>query len=268
MKNLNICKFITDESNDRFSVSRFIYESDIDVIEKKTSLKANRATLIASGEGTFCLSDDTVKFAAGDIIFGFSGETIYAQSSKCTYMYIEFTGSRSNELFRRFNITKKNRIFKGFDGIIPLWKESLSRASRENIDLATESMLLYCFSRLVSTDSQRNSLINKIIKITEEGFTSPDLSISTIAEELGYNAKYISFIFKKKTGISFSEHLTNLRIKYAVSLFEHGIDSIKNVALLSGFSDPLYFSTVFKKSVGISPKAYLSGIEKAALKSL
>jgi AraC-like DNA-binding protein len=58
-------------------------------------------------------------------------------------------------------------------------------------------------------------------------------------------------------GIGYAEYLRNLRIKYAVSLFDHGIDSVKNVALLSGFSDPLYFSTVFKTVVGLSPKEYL-----------
>ena len=57
-------------------------------------------------------------------------------------------------------------------------------------------------------------------------------------------------------GLGYSEHLRNMRIKYAVSLLEHGIDSVKNVALLSGFSDPLYFSSVFKKTVGVSPRDY------------
>jgi two-component system response regulator YesN len=47
-----------------------------------------------------------------------------------------------------------------------------------------------------------------------------------------------------------------MRIKYAVSLFDHGLDSIKNVALLSGFFDPLYFSSVFKQVVGVSPTEY------------
>ena len=46
------------------------------------------------------------------------------------------------------------------------------------------------------------------------------------------------------------------RVKFAVSLFDHGIDSVKNVAALSGFSDPLYFSSVFKKSIGCSPSDY------------
>ena len=55
---------------------------------------------------------------------------------------------------------------------------------------------------------------------------------------------------------SYTEYLRMLRLKYAISLLEHGLDSVKNVAILSGFSDPLYFSTVFKKSIGCSPKEY------------
>ena len=78
----------------------------------------------------------------------------------------------------------------------------------------------------------------------------------TIADELSYNSKYISHIFKEKMGISYSEYLRSLRLKFAVSLFDRGLDSVKNVALLSGFSDPLYFSTVFKKGMGVSPKEY------------
>ena len=44
----------------------------------------------------------------------------------------------------------------------------------------------------------------------------------------------------------------------AQSLFNEGLDSVKNVALLSGFSDPLYFSKVFKKRVGCAPTEYIS----------
>ena len=48
-----------------------------------------------------------------------------------------------------------------------------------------------------------------------------------------------------------------MRLKYAVSLFDYGLDSVKNVAILSGFADPLYFSSVFKESIGISPREYI-----------
>ncbi|MBQ9769648.1 MAG: helix-turn-helix transcriptional regulator, partial [Clostridia bacterium] len=60
----------------------------------------------------------------------------------------------------------------------------------------------------------------------------------------------------------YSEYLRTIRIKYAVSLFNHGIDSVKNVALLSGFSDPLYFSTIFRKEIGVTPTEYKNNIGK------
>ena len=117
-------------------------------------------------------------------------------------------------------------------------------------------MLLYALSRLRADSAEKNSIINEVVSITEECFMQSTLSVSTVAAELGYNEKYLSHLFKLKMGISYSEYLRNLRLKYAVSLFEHGIDSVKNVALLSGFSDPLYFSSVFKKAIGVSPKEY------------
>jgi AraC-like DNA-binding protein len=43
---------------------------------------------------------------------------------------------------------------------------------------------------------------------------------------------------------------------------EEGVTSVKNVAILSGFRDPLYFSKVFAGSVGMSPKAYIQSIEE------
>ena len=58
--------------------------------------------------------------------------------------------------------------------------------------------------------------------------------------------------------MNYSEYLRSVRFKYAISLFELGISSVKNVALLSGFSDPLYFSNIFKKTTGISPKEFIS----------
>jgi len=56
--------------------------------------------------------------------------------------------------------------------------------------------------------------------------------------------------------VGYTEYLRNIRLKYAVSLLNHGIESVKNIAFLSGFSDPLYFSNVFKKAFGMSPKDY------------
>ena len=117
------------------------------------------------------------------------------------------------------------------------------------------------FARLSRTESEKGGIIAKIAEITEESFNDSSLSLYKIARELSYNPKYISHTFKQKTGTSYSEYLRSVRLRYAIALFDHGLDSVKNVAVLSGFSDPLYFSSVFKKQVGMSPKEYIESKE-------
>lgn len=262
MKSSNICKFTLPKDIQGIETDCFVFESDTQAMRIKNTLKKNSVILIENGKGYFYIANKSVHFKAGDLIFCFKGENIRCEpSDDCNYMYIHFDGSRSEELFRRFDITPDRRLFEGFDGIIPLWRDSLATASETTVDLASESILLYTFSRLFKNSSKRDNLINKLLKISENEFADPELSVNTIADLLGYNPKYISHLFKEKMGMTYSEYLRNLRIKYAVSLFDHGIDSVKNVAFLSGFTDPLYFSTIFKKCIGVSPKDYKSKIE-------
>ena len=218
--------------------------------------------LAVQGKGEICFGEKRIPFRPGNLVVGFRGEPFAVEDREpCEYMYIVFSGARGEELLRRFDIRPGNRCFEGFDGVIPLWRESLSRASQMNVDLAAESILLYTFSRFSSGDPVGSSLVNEIVRITEENFTDPTLSLNSVAQSLGYNSKYVSHVFKQTMGTGYAEYLRTLRIKYAVSLFDHGIDSVKNVALLSGFSDPLYFSTVFKKVIGVSPKEYKNRTE-------
>ncbi len=257
MHERNICKFITSNVPDSLLTERFIYETDHSVMQNKYKLIRHRVILIKNGSGKFFADGREFSLVTGDLVFAFEGELIYILPDKnFEYMYIDFGGLRSETLFKRFGITPNSRIFSGYDGLIPMWSDSLYRASDINLDLVAESILLYTVSRLVPNTDERNALVNKILAITEERFNDAALSVSEIAKQLSYNPKYISHIFKEKTGVSYTEHLRNLRIKYAVSLLEHGIDSVKNVAFLSGFTDPLYFSSVFKKTVGVSPKDY------------
>ncbi len=257
MQNKNICKFIPQSQHNNLSVVGFIKESNPETMEKKIKLNHQHMILVTQGNGIFQFDEKEVPFKTGSLVFGFDYEWFSAKCFKsCECIYIMFEGMRANELFHLFNINKDNRVFNNFEGLIPLWTESLSGASELTVELAAESMLLYTFSRLSSNIKKQNDIIRRILAISEEQLTNCDLSIANIAQELGYNSKYLSHHFKEKMGVAFSEYLRTLRIKYAVSLFEHGIDSVKNVALLSGFTDPLYFSTVFKKSTGVSPKEY------------
>lgn len=263
MKSKNICKFPSATfGNCSLLLHRFVQESKAEVMHTRSALKAHRMLIVTGGSGVFSIGGGEYRASQGTLLFGFDGEDFVLLGGELLYIYVDFSGARANELLSRFDINTVSRFFDGCEGLIPLWQESVSRASDENIDLLAESVLLYTFSRISPRDSADNGIVSEITSLTEEHFNDPELSISSVAMELSYNPKYLSSLFKRKVGISYSEYLRSVRLKYAISLFEHGIDSVKNVALLSGFTDSLYFSKVFKSSIGVSPKAFIESIKE------
>ena len=258
MKNTNICKFPAQAySGGTISVSKFVKETDRGVMCSRMILDSHRMMLVSEGDGCFLINGEKYHVGKGALMIIFEGEEISLLDGDLTYMYVDYSNMRADELHRRFNISPLTRLMNGFDGLIPLWQESLARASEKTIDLATESILLYTFSRLSDLAPEKNEIMAKIAQITEQCFGDPNLNLADIAQRLNYHPKYLSHMFKEKMGISYSEYLRSVRLKYAITLLDHGLDSVKNVALLSGFSDPLYFSKVFKDSVGVSPMGYV-----------
>lgn len=258
----NICKFTTGMADDTIEAHSFVFETNPKVMKTQEVLRSNRAILIKKGSVNFTISGTELFVGVGTLIFAFSGESICGEPhEECEYMYIDFDGGRAERLFRKFNVNEKNRVFFNVDGIIPIWYESLANASEENTELATESMLLYAFSRL-KIDLKKDDIIQKIIYITERSFSNSKLSLSLIAEELSYNEKYLSHRFKEKMGVCYNEYLRTYRIKYAVALFNQGIASVTDTAHMTGYADPMYFSKVFKQCVGVAPMQYIKSCKK------
>lgn len=56
--------------------------------------------------------------------------------------------------------------------------------------------------------------------------------------------------------VGISEYVATLRIQQACTLLDQGFTSVKDIAFLCGYNDPLYFSKVFKAKTGVSPREY------------
>ncbi len=85
------------------------------------------------------------------------------------------------------------------------------------------------------------------------------ITVEEIATRLNLDRTYFSALFKKKTGVSPKQYLTNYRMNVAASLLaEQGV-SVSVVALSVGYSDIFTFSKMFKRHFGSSPKQYSKG---------
>jgi AraC-like DNA-binding protein len=82
------------------------------------------------------------------------------------------------------------------------------------------------------------------------------LSRWEVAEAVGASEDYLSRVFHREMGISPWEYLNRYRILQAKELLRCTDDNVKTVARRVGFTDPAYFSRVFRKVVGTSPSAY------------
>lgn len=102
-----------------------------------------------------------------------------------------------------------------------------------------------------------NSIVDKMKKNV-----GARMSLSSFAKEYGYNTAYLSVVFKKTTGTSFLNYLTELKMDYAKTLMiTHPKMPLKNIANEVGYYDYYHFSKMFKKFVGCSPTDFREDIK-------
>ncbi|PLS04273.1 response regulator transcription factor [Neobacillus cucumis] len=83
-----------------------------------------------------------------------------------------------------------------------------------------------------------------------------DLGIEQVAERVGLSVSYFSNLFKQRTGVTFLEYLTNVRVDYACLLLENLELKTYEIAEKVGYTDQRYFSQVFKKKMNQTPSEY------------
>lgn len=85
---------------------------------------------------------------------------------------------------------------------------------------------------------------------------SNKISVSQLAEFCHCSESYLSRIFKRRTGVNINMYINKVRVEQAKNNLIYTHDSIAEIALSVGFSDPNYFSRVFTQIIGISPSEF------------
>lgn len=104
---------------------------------------------------------------------------------------------------------------------------------------------------------------SSVIEFINTNYIKRELSSEYIENEFNISRSVLYKLIKTSTGKSFVEYLTMLRINHAIRLLESKKDiTIQEIALASGYSDQYYFSRVFKKNCGLSPREYKERSER------
>lgn len=123
---------------------------------------------------------------------------------------------------------------------------------------ALQDFLLRYYDKPMQSDNQSMTHlpVDAALHIIRTRF-SEDISQGGIAEELGLNASYFSTLFKKVTGDTFINTLSNTRIEHAAEMIRSGETDVNRIAEACGYSNKQYLFYVFRTKMGVSLPEYM-----------
>lgn len=128
--------------------------------------------------------------------------------------------------------------------------------------MTLEAMLTHFFNAVKALreepeQSERyNEKIREAIGFIREHYMEPELSLQAIADGLYLNQNYLCTLFKKQTGKTLNDFITETRLEAARHLLRKSGARMYEIAEKTGFGDPNYFATLFKKYTGLTPTQY------------
>lgn len=109
------------------------------------------------------------------------------------------------------------------------------------------------------TGSQYNVQLKQAIRYIDEHYRSEDISLNRVAKEVDLSPNYLSAVFSQEMGTTFVEYLTAKRMEKARELLRSSDLRSGEIAAAVGYKDSHYFSFLFKKTQGCTPRDYRSG---------
>lgn len=109
------------------------------------------------------------------------------------------------------------------------------------------------------TGSQYKSLLKQVVDYIDRNFQREDISLNRVAKEVNISPNYLSAVFSQEMGTTFVEYLTGKRMEKARELLRNSDLRSGEIAAAVGYKDSHYFSFLFKKTQGCTPRDYRGG---------
>lgn len=160
-----------------------------------------------------------------------------------TLSYIESIGCNKEELLSSVPTEGLQDFIVGIDEmkefIRRLLEKAISMRDRENND-------------------QGRKVLKKGLEYIDDNFDQETISLNKVASSIHVSANYFSAIFSQEMEMTFIEYVTQKRMEKAKKMLRQTEKHTSEIAMAIGYKDPHYFSFVFKKTQGCTPREYRS----------
>lgn len=267
MDEMNVCRFVpVHNTSEWVHIINFVYETTFRGRSINKLDTCYKMIYVTDGKCTLSCRGIQQAVSRGDIFFTFpSIPYTLSADEDFRFIYISFIGVQANRIIEQLHITPTKSAFSGYGGLQPMWTEAVMDCDRLP-DLAAQGVLFYTFSRIGCDTLRQNgrtdmtetaAKMQMVKEYIDDHFSDSTLSLEGISQEFSYNKKYLSSTFKQHFKVGIREYLTTVRINHACVLMEQKHTSVKDIAYLCGFSEQMYFSRVFRKKMGMSPREHM-----------
>ncbi|MBE7017105.1 MAG: helix-turn-helix domain-containing protein [Ruminococcaceae bacterium] len=138
-----------------------------------------------------------------------------------------------------------------------LWiliQETPARRKMSQMTMALLFMQLLGHTETLSTDDREDKVVWQVLRYVESNYVS--CSFAELAEQLHYDASWLSREIKRKTGKTYTQLIQEKRLAQAAFLLRNTKRNVSDIALAVGYENISYFHRIFAESFGKSPKHY------------
>lgn len=213
-----------------------------------------------SGNGVLCVGDKEIAFGPGDIICQPPNIPHSEYSEKGFYnIYLQVSDFKPpvQNIIPQFKDTINSDIY---NITMFLYREFHLKNKGWQYIIDELFLVLYRFILSQNPDILKNNYVEDFKNILISNISNTYFRIDDANKKIPLSSYYLKRLFKRETGETPLQYLTLKRISYSKLLLENRFKtsmSVKEIARLSGFDDPYYFSRVFKKNTGCCPSDWI-----------
>lgn len=136
-----------------------------------------------------------------------------------------------------------------------------SKNSINELEIWIKDLFMQTINFIHRNKNTRYAKIMEDVKnYVRKNYCKEDLRIDEIAASVYVNYTHLCYVFKKETGMTINDYLTEVRIKKAKELIDNGNYILSDVAEKVGYADTNYFGKCFKKRYGLPPTKYIENL--------
>ena len=199
--------------------------------------------------------DATLHLTDNDICF-FPANFEYTRMAKTDQLIVVHFDILNGSFEKLETLSPNNpeKIKRLFQEILQYWNGK-ERGYQYKCAAVFNMILSECLNQSVSTEKAEKP-IWQAVKFMENNFNNPKITVKEIAEKAYMSEVYFRKLFKKKYKMPPAKYIIKLRLENAINLMRTGYYTLKEVAELSGYEDYSYFSSEFKRIIGVAPSEY------------